>query len=345
MNTYFSTFIPGFSPVIKEALPTQLEDLVINVLLDGLVVYSTSSSLDKIKELRIFNNTFVLLNQFEKPDHNPIDKMIYLVLQSKDLEKQIMDHTGGKTKGFRIVISKENQNIRLKNDVVTRLEERIKNIKGLTINKSKATLELWFLSRDEGYGFFGIRVTRPTEEDKRIESGELKPELSNLLNLVSEPDKSDIFLDPFCGHGSIPIERALNFPYKQILTGDMDPKIIDRFRLKLKKINKKIITGRWNATNLQSFDDNSINKIVTDPPWGFYTGKHLNLPSFYFGMLSEFNRILKSDGIAVILVAQKPIFEAELKKIFSMHLLARYDILVSGKKAAVYKIKKILLEN
>jgi tRNA G10 N-methylase Trm11 len=340
MNTYFSTFIPGFSQIIQDSLPQILEDVTVTLNLDGLIVYQTSSNPEKVKDLRFFNNTYILLNKFEKPDHNPIERMIYLVLQSPNLEAQISEYTQNKTKGFRVVISKENQNIRVKNDILIRLEERIQKIRGLSVNKSKASLELWFLSRDEGHGFFGIRITKPTIEDKKVEAGELKPELSHLLCLLSEPDRSDIFLDPFCGHGAIPLERASFFPYKQILTGDMDPKTIDRFRLKTKKFTKKIVTGRWDATNLHSFDDESITKIVTDPPWGFYTGKHLNLPVFYTKMLTEFSRVLKKDGITVILVAQKQIFETALKSVPSLLLVSRSDILVSGKKAAAYKIKK-----
>ena len=51
-------------------------------------------------------------------------------------------------------------------------------------------------------------------------------------------------------------------------------------------------------------------------------------------MAKEFSRVLKSGGIAVILVAR----EIELDRFISeFKLLEKYQILVSGKKASIFK--------
>lgn len=65
-------------------------------------------------------------------------------------------------------------------------------------------------------------------------------------------------------------------------------------------------------TNIKS---NSIDKIVTDPPWGLNSGKTINLSDFYSKMLTEFYRITKPGGIIVILTAQKELLECELVKL------------------------------
>ncbi len=83
--------------------------------------------------------------------------------------------------------------------------------------------------------------------------------------------------------------------------------------------------------------DKSIDKIITDPPWGDY--EHIfDLEEFYTKMLAEFERILSSQGKFVILSGAKEVIDNLLQtkfaKIFSIE--QRYYILVSGKKAGVW---------
>jgi len=64
--------------------------------------------------------------------------------------------------------------------------------------------------------------------------------------------------------------------------------------------------------------------------------------SFYEKMLAEFRRLLMANGLLVVLIAKKELFETVLKKFADdLELLARYDTLVSGQKTGVYKIKKL----
>jgi len=59
-------------------------------------------------------------------------------------------------------------------------------------------------------------------------------------------------------------------------------------------------------------------------------------------MLKQFHRVLRSNGIMVILTAQKELIENLLGKFEGkLHLEVKYGTLVSGKKAGVYKIRKV----
>jgi len=58
-------------------------------------------------------------------------------------------------------------------------------------------------------------------------------------------------------------------------------------------------------------------------------------------MLVEFIRILKDNAVMVILIAKKELFEELINNFSNLSLISKYDILVSGKKAAIYKIRKV----
>jgi tRNA G10 N-methylase Trm11 len=272
----------------------------LELLLDGLVVYSSTSSFEKIRSLKFLNNSFLQINPEEK-----------------------LKVTLGK--GFRVVFSKENELVAVNKERLARIENKIAKLNNLVVDRTNPDFELWFLERREGQKFTGVRITKHPDYKTVLAKGQLRPELAHLLCLISEPNKEDIVIDPFAGSGAIGMARK-SYPHQKIISGDIKP-----VSQNIKKLD---------ALALKDFEDNSVNKIITDPPWGISVGTDLDLNDFYFKMLSEFSRVLKPNGLLVILIGQKELFEDILKKFPSFTLVKRYNILVSGKKAAVYKITK-----
>jgi len=143
---------------------------------------------------------------------------------------------------------------------------------------------------------------------------------------LSEPNRDDVFFDPFAGSGAIAKAR-LSFPYTKIIAGDIRPK------------NQHI--QKVDATKLDNFDNESIDKIVTDPPWGFF-GEKINITDLYTKSLNSFYRVLKKDGLLVILVGDRDFFENILAKFKDKFTIKqKLYVLVSGKKAGIYKLVKI----
>lgn len=369
MNRWCSTFIPGFGEVVNDQLRICLKDYQLKLLQDGLIVYDTSAAPEIIKNLRFLNNSFLVIREFtssgekiiayrENPWRKPRDESIRLHIGANPrfargrYDMKLEDTAGVnprsfiksmikatlkdfptsiiglpiKRKTFRVIFSLENELIHVDNSLVVAVEENISNIFQLIPDRATPDLEFWFLARKGGYGFFGIRISKHPDYKKVLSKGQLRPELANLLCLLSEPSKDDAFLDPFAGSGAIPNERKL-FPYEEVIGGDIQPK------------NKSI--QKLNALNLKQFKDGSIDKIVTDPPWGISVGKDLDLNDLYTRMLKEFWRVLKPSGLLVILMGNKELFENVLTKFpGKFNDLKKLDILVSGKKAAVYKLQK-----
>jgi len=346
MRKYASTFTVGLKDVVKDIFQTLCPDVKILLLLDGLIVYQGNLSIKKVKQLRFITNSFIVLDIFQNLHGNPIQEMLTATARDKSLESTIYDKikTAPTGKTFRVVTSRENQFVSVNRSWLERIESRISGIKGLRLNRAKPATEFWFLYRSEGYGFFMMRLTTHTAYEQTLQKGELKPELAYLLCFLSEANAADIFLDPFCGYGAIPMERALAFPYNMIFAIDKDPakKKFVRNRLKAARIKKTFIVKNQDALNL-AFDVNFIHKIVTDPPWGLFEKLDLAVADFYTLMLKELGRVLRPKGIMVILSARKAEFEQALSSFEGrqLTLLNKYDILVSGKKAAVYKMRKL----
>ena len=147
----------------------------------------------------------------------------------------------------------------------------------------------------------------------------------------------DVVLEPFCGYGSIPVQLAKRFPCKKIYVSD-----IDEEKIKMLQQNAALRQAQGPCVEICCADvfellhiqDNSIDTIITDPPWGLWE----NIPDiedFYNRMFVSFKRVLKPNGKMTILTARTVEFEkavatSKLKINDSVHTL------VNGKKATLY---------
>lgn len=344
MSIFASTFAAGFQDVVKELLMTTLPGVQVLHLWDGLVVYQGNFSPQRVRELRFTNNSFIVLKEF-----NPLPGGLHQMLNEISHDKRLSDvigknvHFNKSQTTFRIVVSDRNQTVSIKPGLRQKVEEQIAASTGMRVNRAKPKTEFWFLNRSEGVGFFLFRLTSHTAYEEVLEQGQLKPEICHMLCFLSEPDENDIFLDPFCGYGSIPLERAIAFPYNMIFASDQDPEKKAFVRNQLKKIKTKglFIVKTLDALALDSFEDNFIDKIVTDPPWGLYENDTMeSIQPFYNQMLEELVRIVKPGGLLVILTARKIEFEAAQQSFNGQTTLVnQYDVLISGKKAGIYKLQ------
>ncbi len=337
MNTYFSTFISGTREIVRDLLNDKLDSVSIKLLLDGLVVFETALPFSQVKDLRFFNNIFVLENENK---NIKLSDFVNEIVVNKDIQKNLKEYISKQLKTFRVVHSKENQITSLDKSLTQKLEEFISFGTSLKVDKVKPDVEFWILERSEGNIFFGIRVTKKQDSKLILKQGELRPELTNILCELSEPRETDVFFDPFAGSGAIPIERAIIKKYKKIFAGENNKIIYQNLEQKVKSIGLNIIVGKWNATKLGALTDESVDKIVTDPPWGEFD-KNINIENLYEEFFSEVYRVLREGGILVILTSQKELVEQVLTIFKGKFKLERkFDILVSGKKAGIYKCIK-----
>ena len=288
---YISTFITGFQSQIPTVLKNNFANPKINLLLDGLVVYETETSIEKIKKANFLNNTFLYIRDFKVDKKKPLEIMALEIIRSKRLNLDIT--IPNKFKSFRVIFSYENQMTPVDSKLLIDIEKKITKQTRLKVDKSTPDVEFWIIYRSEGYGFFGMRLTKHPDYIKTLPKGALRPELSSLLVLMSEPGENDVFLDPFAGFGSIPKSRILEGNYKKVYLSDND-------NLHARKL-KKAFAEYENCTvynldviNLANhFGKRKIDKIVTDPPWGHYQDKNFNLYKFYTTMMDNFYEVLR----------------------------------------------------
>ena len=355
MQTYFSTFVAGAEPLIEKALKKRPKDkLKLLDMFPGLIVYDADYAVRDLRNWGFFNNTFALIRAYELKGENLVRKLVREIENDKGVKRAISKVVPIRGRGktpIKLVVMRENKEETTREPFINKFEKFLTSVKGIEINPHKAEYELWLYihkdpspsNPDRCHGMFGLRLTQPDPNRRKIRPGELRPELAHLLALASEPSPKDVVLDPFAGRGAIPIARAKNFPYKQVIAADGGKVQVDELKKSVQRARKKIKVLENDSFSFPLVKDKTIDKIITDPPWGKYKQFKTPREVLYKEMLAEFDRVLKPRGMAVVLMGAMEQFEEALNtgpNKATFRVLAKYPILVSGHKANIYKLSK-----
>lgn len=342
MRSYYSTFIPGLTRPVREALTEALPGVRVTVALDGLIAYETDAAAETIQSLPFVTNSFYVIKSFAPRAAASVSDMAAKIIDARGLALNLPLRHGPRNT-FRVITSVANQLVQIDGDLMQKLEHRIAAKTGLRTNRAKPDFEFWLSQRSEGHGFFAFRLSYHKAYDKILQKGELRPELANVLCRLSEPSPDELFLDPFCGSGAIPIQRAKFFPKGLVIASDTDEQKVASLKARIKALGltKRVVVRRDDGLNLTRYEQGSIHKIVTDPPWGHFTQTASPIGDFYALMITEFSRVLRPGGRCVILTGETPALDNALDAIGPRLTAAqRFNILLSGKKAGVYVLIK-----
>ncbi len=158
------------------------------------------------------------------------------------------------------------------------------------------------------------------------------------LAWLSEPRADDVVLDPFCGAATILIERAHLGRYAMLMGSDRDPAALAAARVNVGARYQPIRLENWDAGALP-LGDASVDKIVTNLPWGLRYGSHGENRKLYPRWFQEFARVLRSGGVMVMLTAEWRLMR-ELERIRKIAQSKIIRVSVLGKLAAIYVCRK-----
>jgi len=339
--------------VVRERLPA----VSIVKLLDGAILFETECSYDRLN-LLCFNNIFAVIDILEMSAENvragpgsaaPLEHHIRKITAEKkhrepgaalsEGARAVLSENNKKIKTFRLVCSLENKPASINEILKQDIENFIARNSTLKVERSGPDTEFWFLYRREGFSLFMKRLTHSIE--KKLRPGELTPQLAWLLCRTGGLKPGETVLDPFCGYGAIAEAALKHFPIKFFYASDVDNRCIKitRSRPGLKSERCGIRTA--DVFSISEFiPAGGIDAIITDPPWGMYKETQIPLAKFYEETLALFSKLLKDGGRAVILSAAREELEAAAAKIKTLPITQTIPILVSGKKASVFTLKK-----
>ena len=328
MAEFISSFITGFQDVVSADLPRRLPGVKILNCYDGLIHYRFDGDSHQLERIIYFNNTFFVLKTMKGKGLN-FPSLIGSVCSSKNY---FLVNKGS----FRVRFQQENQFAKVDKNLSRRAEEYVLANSKLKLDRLSPTNEIWFSIRREGFAFCGELISRREFTEKNLNKGELRPEIAYLICCYAEIQPQDVVLDPFCGYGSIPRQLEKRFPCQKIYASDIDGDKVQALRIAVPELveGARLDLRQADAFELNHITDNSIDKIITDPPWGLWENID-DIEGFYKKTFQSFKRVLKPQGKMTILTARVEEFEKAAKAL-DIKILACLHTLVNGKKASLY---------
>ena len=140
-----------------------------------------------------------------------------------------------------------------------------------------------------------------------------------------------------CGAGTIPIEAALAFSCEKIYTIDIDPDAIST-ALKNQTLAGTTISFQQGDARELPFEDQSLDRIITNLPWGRQIQTNESLKVLYRAVFEEFERLLKVGGKMVFLTDQHELIDEVIQNSGRFFLEQKIMISLFGSHPAIYRI-------
>jgi 23S rRNA G2445 N2-methylase RlmL len=174
-----------------------------------------------------------------------------------------------------------------------------------------AALEIW-LTIHGATAVCGLRLSDRTMRHRtyKIEHvrASLRPTLAAALVRLAQIRPGQTVLDPTCGAGTILAETLVTMGASRhpstVCGGDTDSTAVRMAAVNLRRLGRPFLC-RWDATRLP-LAGASVDRIVSNPPFGKQLGRPDEIGPLYHQMILEYERVLKANGRAVLLVSDFP---------------------------------------
>jgi tRNA (guanine6-N2)-methyltransferase len=180
----------------------------------------------------------------------------------------------------------------------------------------------------------GIRGYR-----RRHMRGATEPTLAAAMVRLTEPQADDVFLDPFCGTGTVAIERALAGAVSHIVAGDVNARRLDWARTNAEAAGAGVLFGRWDSAALP-FADRTFSTIAAVPPQSDPAGGGQWRPEGFVPFVEECLRVLRFEGNMVWLMQRGGLFPGVLKQVAARYPASSLPCSWKGRQWTIYRLRK-----
>jgi len=196
--------------------------------------------------------------------------------------------------------------------------------------------------------YVGVQLTRESLH-KRFDRpfnhpAAIKAPLAYGMLRIAGVDDGDVLLDPFCGGGTIPIEAAQVWDGSvNIFGSDINNRFLEGARRNAEAagVEKHVSFRIADARRLEEFYEPSIDRIVTNPPYGVRMDREKNLRETYFNFLNSASKIMKPDGRIVVISLRAAAFRSIVFKTRRFKLVHERVVETGGLYPHVFVLEKL----
>jgi 23S rRNA G2445 N2-methylase RlmL len=171
--------------------------------------------------------------------------------------------------------------------------------------EENAAVEVW-LTIQGATAVCGLRLSDRTMRHRTYKlehlPASLRPTVAGAMVRLADIRPGQIVLDPMCGAGTI-LAEVLTASGGKVTTwgGDHEAKALRAAGTNLRRLGRALL-ARWDARRLP-LAGQSVDRIISNPPFGKQLSRPEEIAGLYRRMLPEYDRVLRPQGKAVLLVS------------------------------------------
>ena len=150
-----------------------------------------------------------------------------------------------------------------------------------------------------------------------------------------------VLLDPCGGVGTVPIVDALARPTGSGLVIDLSDEAtaLAAGNVRMMDLTDRVEVRRGDATRLE-IEDHSVDRVVTDLPFGKRIGSNEANRSLYPATLREIERVLTADGRCVLLSDDKRLFREAVARTHGLKVVRERVVRYNGVTPTAYTLAR-----
>lgn len=158
-------------------------------------------------------------------------------------------------------------------------------------------------------------------------TGMIRPSIAAAMVQLTQPEATDVFLDPIGNKGLFLMERRLVGPYRQLIAAGSDALTIEN---NLRAQRKEPPQNTAVLTDTTGIDTGAINKIAT------------LLPDMkaYESFLAEVARLLAGNGRAVVMALDYDKVREALRQVPELEILTGYSVMRGKRWGRIYILQR-----
>ncbi len=345
---YFVSLSAGLECITCEEVPWRLPHAQVYDTDQGRVSFRTSHSPSDVLTLRSINHAHLVAGRFEGIDGGPDG-----LAQVEALAETVDFLPGALASGeinpwkqdpptFRVTGYRAGAQAYTSMEVAARVGAGVVARHGWPVNLTEYDVEIVAYLTDDRL-LLGTRLTREGSLHRRHRAGlgksTLKASVAFALCWLAEPWEAKTLVDPLCGTATIPIEAALQWPHLTVIGGDRSA---DELALAMGNrglCGADVDLCRWDCRELP-FETASLDRIVSDLPFGRRVGSHQKNVHLYPRMVREMRRVLAPGGLLVALTLERRLFTRLIERHEGLWIERVIGISLSGLKPSVYLVRR-----
>ena len=165
------------------------------------------------------------------------------------------------------------------------------------------------------------------------------PLIAALMAQFAKPDAGNLVYDPFCGAGTLLVEAAALGRGLRLVGGDVSARALAAAEINRRTLFPGATLLRADATAMP-LGAESVDRIVSNIPFGKRVGSHGSNIGLYPAFLGELGRVLRPDGRAVVLTDDKNLFRASVEGTRGLRLLREVKLSSGGLHPSAFILER-----